>query len=268
MSRSPLPVCAFDGACDAETARVLARDAELLAAKRRGATYWRAIDGEPSCGLERLALYLARFHVEALSLQDVAGVEWWVQTRGCDGSDGGGSILFHYDKDEVAYERLGVMRCPALSTATYLRADAGSAPLAIFDPQFAALATPAVGKHVAFDGAALHGVPAELGALFHDEVSLGGRRVSLLANLWDREPVGAHAADGALELGLSDARAAPLLTRAPAAFDDGGGQRRLRLSNDVYRDATPPLPLAGRGDRDRAARQRRGARAGLLVFRM
>ena len=91
---------------------MLARDAELLAAKRRGATYWCAIDGEPSCGLERLALELARFHVKTLSLDGVAGVEWWVQTRGCDGSDGGGSILFHYDKDEVAYERLGVIEEP------------------------------------------------------------------------------------------------------------------------------------------------------------
>lgn len=265
----PLPICAFSGAADAATSERLSRDAEAVAAARRGATFWRALKAAPSCGLEALALELARFHVDQLSLAGVAGVEWWVQVRCVDGSDGSGSILLHYDKDELAFERLGVTRSPVLSTATYLRADAGAAPLVVFDPQFAAVATPAAGKHVAFDGRQLHGVPAELGALFHEAPRTEGKRVSLLANLWKAEPTGATElsdADAA-GLGLSPRAPPPKLERSAAAFDDGRGRRKYRLSDDDAGGATPPLPLAARGDEARRRTHVSAALAGILVFR-
>lgn len=196
----PLPMSAWTGAVvDDDAAVRLGADAEAVFAHRTGATFWRGLDAAPSCGLEALALAVARFHVAHLRLEGVAGVEWWVQSRAVDGSDGGGSVLLHYDKDEAAYARLGVAIYPTLSTATYLVAAEGSAPLVVFDPQFAAVATPAVGKHVAFDGSRLHGVPAELGPLFSDTVRTGGRRVSLLANIWTREPCGAAALNAADE---------------------------------------------------------------------
>lgn len=263
----PLPMSAWRGALDdADAAADLAADAERLFGARTGCTFWRALDAAPQCGLEAVAVAVARFHVAQLALRDIAGVEWWVQSRSTDGSDGGGSVLLHYDKDESAYSRLGVVKYPTLSTATYLRADAGSAPLVVFDPQFAAVASPVVGKHVAFDGSRLHGVPAELGPLFSDHVA-AGRRVSLLANLWTREPCGAHALDAAeaTQLGLSPDAPAPALVRAPVCFDDGRGARKVRLSDAAHE--TPPLPLAGRGDRARAKRHVAGARDGFLVFR-
>ena len=78
-----------------------------------------------------------------------------------------------------------------LASATYLTN--GGAPLAIFDTTSDGkgpvrrgwLVSPQRGRHVAFLGDRLHGVPAELAP-----EGSQATRVSVLVNLWDRRPAG------------------------------------------------------------------------------
>ena len=89
------------------------------------------------------------------------------------------------------------------ASATYLTH--GGAPLAIFDTtsdgqgpvRRAWLVSPQRGRHVAFLGDRLHGVPAELAPenLLESRIHCakddpGTTRISVLVNLWDRKPVG------------------------------------------------------------------------------
>ena len=84
-----------------------------------------------------------------------------------------------------------------LASATYLTD--GAAPLAIFDTTSDGkgpvrrgwLVSPQRGRHVAFLGDRLHGVPAELAP-----DGSQATRVSVLVNLWDRRPVGVSRAPG------------------------------------------------------------------------
>ena len=65
----PLPMSAWTGAVvDDDAAVRLGADAEAVFAHRTGATFWRGLDAAPSCGLEALALAVARFHVANLRL--------------------------------------------------------------------------------------------------------------------------------------------------------------------------------------------------------
>ena len=136
----------------------------------------------------------------------VAGAEYWVQIRGGNGEACGIRINkqsiekglgLHFDKDERAHAERGEWHHPMLASATYLTH--GGAPLAIFDTtsdgqgpvRRAWLVSPQRGRHVAFLGDRLHGVPAELAP-----EGPYATRVSVLVNLWDKRPVGVSRAPG------------------------------------------------------------------------
>ena len=157
-------------------------------------SFWVDIDEEPSHPLAVFALAVARYHGFH---DDALGCEVWVQRRvhqpGCVAPPRSRGLEFHFDKDETSAGAGGARwHHPALATATYL-GDGGGAPLVVFGtragaagaPRNAWVCTPARGRHAAFTGDALHGVPAELDG--------GGRydRLSVLVNVWTaRRPAG------------------------------------------------------------------------------
>jgi hypothetical protein len=171
---------------------------------------WLPRGASPRSPLEALAYGVLRAHTpDDTPVDAVAGAEYWVQIRGGNGwacgirigqSDGKGLGL-HFDKDERAHAERGEWRHPLLATATYL-GDSG-APLVVFDTASDGtgrvrrgwLVRPQRGRHVAFLGDRLHGVPAELAPENLLRISFpkddpGTTRISVLVNLWDRKPVG------------------------------------------------------------------------------
>ncbi len=117
-----------------------------------------------------------------------SGVEWWVQVRGPDESKGT-SLGFHWDEnyeDDESGNSSVVTRCnklPWLSTVSYL-CDKGAPTVAVPISPFQVeenlpknkeqdndgelqvaegyVSFPKIGKHIAFKGHYLHGVPSEL----------------------------------------------------------------------------------------------------------
>lgn len=153
---------------------------------------WMPRDATPRSPLEALALAVLRSHVTE-GVDAVEGAEYWVQIR--QGKTVG--LGLHFDKDERAHAESDEWRHPSLATATYLT-DAG-APLVVFDTASSGegavergwLVSPRRGRHVAFLGDRLHGVPGELAP--QNDTS---QRVSILVNLWDRQPAGVSRAAG------------------------------------------------------------------------
>ena len=165
---------------------------------------WLPRGASPRTPLEALAYGVLRAHVPD-ETNAVAGAEYWVQIRGGNGEACGIRIPqsnekglgLHFDKDERAHAERGEWHHPMLASATYLTH--GGAPLAIFDTtsdgqgpvRRAWLVSPQRGRHVAFLGDRLHGVPAELAP-----EGPYATRVSVLVNLWDKRPVGVSRAPG------------------------------------------------------------------------
>ena len=168
---------------------------------------WLPRGASPRSPLEALAYGVLRAHTpDETPVDAVAGAEYWVQIRGGNGeacgirigqSDGKKGLGLHFDKDERAHAERGEWHHPMLASATYLTH--GGAPLAIFDTtsdgkgpvRRAWLVSPQRGRHVAFLGDRLHGVPAELAP-----EGPYATRVSVLVNLWDKRPVGVSRAPG------------------------------------------------------------------------
>ena len=169
---------------------------------------WLPRGASPRSPLEALAYGVLRAHVpDETPVDAVAGAEYWVQIRGGNGTIGEGiripksngekGLGLHFDKDERAHAERGEWHHPMLASATYLTH--GGAPLAIFDTtsdgqgpvRRAWLVSPQRGRHVAFLGDRLHGVPAELAP-----EGPYATRVSVLVNLWDKRPVGVSRAPG------------------------------------------------------------------------
>eukprot|EP00729_Bicosta_minor_P022508 gene22508-31265_t len=157
-----------------------------------GESFWLAADATPRCGLEALAatvfkIYAADTDAAAgcasssgargpSNADREAGAEWWVQIRGGDSPDGE-AIGFHWDRDEVlADDDPPQLVHPSVATVTYLT-DVGAPTMVIeqvplkmptsgqetvANAKTAFLSQPAAGKHIAFDGRLLHGVPPEM----------------------------------------------------------------------------------------------------------
>ena len=149
---------------------------------------WLPRGASPRSPLEALAYGVLRAHTpDEAPMDAVAGAEYWVQIR--QGRSGG--LGLHFDKDEQAHAERDEWHHPMLASATYLTN--GGAPLAIFDTTSDGkgpvrrgwLVSPQRGRHVAFLGDRLHGVPAELAP-----EGSQATRVSVLVNLWDRRPAG------------------------------------------------------------------------------
>lgn len=157
-------------------------------------SFWIGKSDEPRCLLEKLSLAIARFHYPGPAWRRVLGVESWVQLRSVEDTKSARGLEFHYDKDEIAVKKWDIWSHPELSTVTYL--SGCGAPLVVFSttsnegqsseeeelteeeseqsslkqsddptqalPSHGWICFPRVGRHVAFDGRLLHGVPAEL----------------------------------------------------------------------------------------------------------
>eukprot|EP00038_Savillea_parva_P017373 m.228080 g.228080 ORF g.228080 m.228080 type:complete len:351 (-) comp37455_c0_seq1:30-1082(-) len=161
---------------DAHTMDSVLRDCEAVFCSE---SFWIGASERPRCTLEDMAMQIFNHHVsEAGPAVDRAtsGAEWWVQVRRPD-DDLGGSVGFHWDKDEDAVDSDGLNIFPHLSTVTYLAGDATmAAPTVVVDavagPHYGGpltsevtrtfISRPEVGKHLAFDGRFLHGAPADL----------------------------------------------------------------------------------------------------------
>jgi hypothetical protein len=144
-------------------------------------TFWLSADATPKCGLEALAQRIFRFHTRMASVDPRnSGAEWWVQVKPAEYSSGNRTataIDVHYDKDEEVAERYFLGVYPQISTVTYVTKTphpsaqrSALAPTLVLEntmakaigskiPQ-AFLSRPMRGKHIAFDGRYLHGVPS------------------------------------------------------------------------------------------------------------
>jgi hypothetical protein len=183
--------------CNSEVRHTLEEQAQALI-KFSKETFWLAAGATPRCALEVIAAQVFARHTRGVKLSSSVscGAEWWVQVKPCntvraDGSiegDAAGTasaIDLHYDKDELLAERFAVGVYPQISTVTYLTCgnltgdithDGGddmysnTAPTIIVDNSMihpigrpmnrAFISRPVVGKHIAFDGRNLHGVPS------------------------------------------------------------------------------------------------------------
>eukprot|EP01023_Acetabularia_acetabulum_P018654 TRINITY_DN19420_c0_g3_i1.p1 TRINITY_DN19420_c0_g3~~TRINITY_DN19420_c0_g3_i1.p1 ORF type:complete len:287 (-),score=41.93 TRINITY_DN19420_c0_g3_i1:298-1158(-) len=128
-----------------------------------------------------------------------SGVEYWVQIY-----EKGRGLAFHFDKDEQALEKDGIMVHPILSSVFYLSGDATTSPyqgptiiLSQFydpdekcvypeDPDTCGIIHPRQNSMLVFDGGMAHGVL--------DSDSEGDTRATLLINWWASQPDGINQA--------------------------------------------------------------------------
>ena len=186
--------CFDGGAAEDSDAFYDALKAEC-ASVRNGQHWFGACDA-PRCALERFAMRVFDFHApdeEDGYDAETSGVEFWTQD--------GASLGAHFDKDETAREKVGVIVTPHLATVTYL--SDGGAPTVVFEGltprslpeekranescERVAVMYPKVGAHLRFDGRFLHGVLSE----FADDTPTEGKRMTLLCNVWlNHKPMG------------------------------------------------------------------------------
>jgi hypothetical protein len=138
-------------------------------------TFWIDGDAKPRCGLESIALEVYQYHVDRHNLPSgsgASGCEFWTQVkkahRGVD---------LHYDKDEEIAALMEIGVYPSISTVTYLTQGSmhAYAPTVVFNRgadtdidapiDSVGIVFPSIGKHLAFNGALLHGAPAVLRSL-------------------------------------------------------------------------------------------------------
>ena len=193
----------------------LARAARAVYSREKDTTFWINSSATPRGILESFALHTLRSHMKASgytpdritssiagrSGKPFLGAEWWIQQRIESAQKKG--IEWHCDEDIDLAERKGVSLSPSLATVTYLTSY--GAPLVLLStPTFRQysdgsessleglgslspevyVSHPVAGKHLAFDGRLLHGVPTD------DRIQhLAGERLSLMVNLWvGRQP--------------------------------------------------------------------------------
>ena len=162
----------------------------------RSGQHWFGANDAPRCALERFAMRVFDFHApdeEDGYDAETSGVEFWTQD--------GASLGAHFDKDETAREKVGVIVTPHLATVTYL--SDGGAPTVVFEGltprslpeekranescERVAVMYPKVGAHLRFDGRFLHGVLSE----FAGDAPTEGKRMTLLCNVWlNHKPMG------------------------------------------------------------------------------
>jgi type 2A phosphatase activator TIP41 len=163
----------------------------------RSGQHWIGANDAPRCALERFAMRLFDFHApdeEDGYDAETSGIEFWTQD--------GVSLGAHFDKDETAREKVGVIVTPHLATVTYL--SDGGAPTVVFEGltprslpeekranescERVAVMYPKVGAHLRFDGRLLHGVLTEFA---DDNTPTEGKRMTLLCNVWlNHKPMG------------------------------------------------------------------------------
>lgn len=174
---------------------LLAQCAAYAAARAAGLpTFWLACEDTPRSLAEGVVASILTHHVRGTPSGDrgAIGAEWWVQDMATDVAHADG-LTFHYDKDETLAE-VGIGLWPALATVTYLSTCAAMPTVVLgataADPEGspipeAVVSFPEVGKHIAFDGMLLHGVPGrDVVAFTRHGAGEAPRRLSLLVNIW------------------------------------------------------------------------------------
>ena len=96
-------------------------------------------------------------------------------------------IPWHYDKDEVAFQKERKMVHPAIATVTYLTTCSGS-PTVVFGERGTLLSYPQRGNHMVFSGTLLHGVPLSLRDDSRAATADKRERITLLINIWPIAP--------------------------------------------------------------------------------
>jgi len=164
-------------------------------------SFWKPRNAEPKNFFERLADEIFDCHTEGKSFSS-GGIEWWVQIRGKN-TKYGNSLGFHWDEDYQDYDENSASsvkkpkRTPHIATVTYL-SDWGAPTVVLnrgpltpaeieeddcLDIDEGFVSFPQFGKHVAFRGDLLHGVPAEFKRKLNKKIPRT-RRVTFLANIW------------------------------------------------------------------------------------
>ena len=290
MARQVLPFQAFDGKEGlAGMEPELLQDCTVVSQPLFASSHWLGARATPRTAVEQLARDIFLLHAKGRTYDaDVAGAEWWVQSR--ELSTSADAIDFHWDKDEELKADSNVFVCPTISTVTYL-SKCGSAtvicPTSIsedgsissMDIDCLYISWPEIGKHVAFDGKFLHAAPFKGGA---------GLRTTFLVNIWlDRKPEGLTMFPASMVSKLSQVTALPrrpthlepALTFSPCCFSQNkrsapfcqDGQRNkvpVVKAEEVLKDGKPALfflpgysialPLPMQTMEDAAARQSAG----------
>tara|TARA_B110001452_G_scaffold247534_1_gene233647 strand:- start:56 stop:613 length:558 start_codon:yes stop_codon:yes gene_type:complete len=108
------------------TLRALTAECQLAAWPLASGSFWLGADEKPRCALERLAAAIFKLHTAGRPFDRASsGAEWWAnvsrsETIGRGAASAYGDIGMHFDKDEDAYARCGLLLHPLLSTITYL----------------------------------------------------------------------------------------------------------------------------------------------------
>lgn len=198
------------------------------------------------CELERLASDILLFHSKQIANVETLGAEWWVQVKE-PGKDA--SVDLHYDKDEDMAEVFGLASFPAISTVTYLTGSiAHRSPTVILQKKYEEsehepiprmlVSHPRVGKHIAFDGSLLHGVPAHLDLVQSRTIAASqedgcAKRVTFLVNLWprDKKPAGVKPLPNFVRSSISTSSTTsfPLVELVP----DDSALRSIKLKRDT-----------------------------------
>jgi hypothetical protein len=174
--------------------------------KQSKETFWLSATESPCCYLEQVCQAIGLYHLRRLcsntsemtELLPIAGFEWWMQVKSPELSENFGVDL-HYDKDEAMAEKYNLGLFPTISTVTYVT-DQLSVPTMVLDCTASTpvgtgirdcfLSLPIQGKHIAFDGALLHGAPCHLAkfATLNWPVSSSSNalaeRITFLVNVW------------------------------------------------------------------------------------
>ena len=184
----------YDDALQCARLDELKRDLEFVASPLVPQdTFWLGAGESPRCALEAVALEIFRKHAAASphAADPKSGVEWWAQVKDPTASqEAAREVCFHWDKDEQAHTLHGMYVFPQLATVTYL--SQGGAPTVVLDKrpdsftgaivdgsvENAAACAPRVGRHLVFDGRALHAAPRALAT------SGEGKRYTFLVNVW------------------------------------------------------------------------------------
>ena len=185
----------YDDALQCARLDELKRDLEFVASPLVPQdTFWLGAGESPRCALEAVALEIFRKHAAASphAADPKSGVEWWAQVKDPSAAEEAArEVCFHWDKDEQAHTLHGMYVFPQLATVTYL--SEGGAPTVVLDKrpdsftgaivdgsvENAAACAPRVGRHLVFDGRALHAAPRALATS-----GGGGKRYTFLVNIW------------------------------------------------------------------------------------
>lgn len=187
----------FPSSTVTETLAALRGEAVLVTAASKE-SFWLDNTVERTCLLEELAWQVCSKHTQNILKQNnsendvTVGCEWWVQNKPRNGPATETQIGLHYDTDYYVNQRYDIGVFPVLSTVTYLTS--GGWPTLVTentitdtvgsDIDTVHISRARAGKHIAFDGRFLHGVPPL--PEFEDVKQFESKdnRVTFLVNVW------------------------------------------------------------------------------------